>query len=299
MALTLACDTTKAVTIEAYVDHIRTLDLADLDALADSAPMLRALANDRTLVVRKLNQQVEDTFRKPGLASAQTIYLGGEEDFYVRAAIWPSSAAVAGARLYQDKFAYHLAHDHNFTFLTVNYLGPGYETAIYEYDYESVKGFPGEAVDLRFLEKLRFGQNVVMLYRASRDVHIQYPPEELTITLNLMVSPPEIRLRDQFYFDIGRRQISDYAPDTDASQRANLMKLAAALGDETTEGLLRELALHHTCRRTRLAAFEALCQRRPTEAAGTWETACRDPAPLIVSTARRRLELLRTSELMP
>ena len=33
-------------------------------------------------------------------------------------------------------FFYHVPHDHNFSFLTVGYLGPGYWSEYYEYDYE-------------------------------------------------------------------------------------------------------------------------------------------------------------------
>ena len=46
-------------------------------------------------------------------------------------------------------FFYHVPHDHNFSFLTVGYLGPGYWSEYYEYDYGEVVGMPGEKVDLQ------------------------------------------------------------------------------------------------------------------------------------------------------
>ena len=107
--------------------------------------------------------------------------------------------------MYQDQFSYNIAHDHNFSFLTVGYLGPGYETDIYEYDYDSVEGYVGEKVEMQFLEKVRFAAGMAMYYRASRDLHIQHPPSEMTIPLNLLIQPPEVRLREQYEFDLNTR----------------------------------------------------------------------------------------------
>lgn len=277
---------------EEYVEHVRRMDLSDWEALAASAPMLRALANDRTLVVQHINQEIEKSFRSSYLPSAQTIFLGGGANFYVRAAIWPSSAAISSGHLYQDKFAYHIAHDHNFSFFTVNYLGPGYETEIYEYDYEKVEGYVGESVQLRFLEKVKFGPGTVMAYRACRDVHIQYPPEELSVTLNLMISLPEIAARDQYYFDTARKVILDCAPDTDASKSVSLMKMAGYLGDANTRDLLTGLTKQHPNRRARLQAYDALSMQEPKRAGEIWAAACNDPAPLVVNAARQRLKRL-------
>jgi hypothetical protein len=56
MALVIPSDTRASISIDDYVDGVRRLDLRDQDSLVESAPMLRALANDRTLVVRRINQ---------------------------------------------------------------------------------------------------------------------------------------------------------------------------------------------------------------------------------------------------
>ena len=185
--------------------------------------------------------------------------------------------------------AYDFAHDHNYTFMTVTHLGPGYVTEIYEYDYDKVEGYVGESVELRFLEKVRFGPGTVMLYRASRDVHIQYAPEELAITLNLMVSLPEVRIREQYYFDVTKGVISSYPNELQASGRASFVRLAGYVGDGDTQQMLGDLAARHPCRRTRLTAIEALCRLRPDDALSLWEKAATDPAPLVANTARRRI----------
>lgn len=290
MALTIPTSTTRAIGVEEYVDHVRAkVDLRDLDSLAASAPMLRALANDRELIIKELNRRIENYIAEGALPSAQALLLGRGDNFYVRAGIWPAIADMASGRAYQDQFAYNVAHDHNFTFLTVNYLGSGYETEIYEYDHDKVEGYVGETVDLRFLEKVRFGTGTVMLYRASRDVHVQYAPPELTITLNLMIAHPDVRIRDQYFFDLQSRTITAYPPEHAASARVSLLNLAGYLGNADTPQLLGDLATRHPCRRTRLTAFDALSRQQPHEAASIWERAAADPAPLVANAARRRL----------
>lgn len=290
MALSIPCSTSRVAGVDEYLEHVRTtVDLRDTDSIAASAPMLRALANDRELVVRELNRRIESYLDDNGIPSAQTLLLGRDEQFYVRANIWPAIVDMASGRTYQDQFAYNLAHDHNFTFLTVNYLGPGYETEIYEYDFDKVEGYVGEAVELRFLEKVKFGTGSVMLYRANRDIHVQYAPTELTITLNLMVSLPEVRIRDQYYFDLATRTIASYPPELAASRRSSLLSLAGYVGDGDTQQLLSDLSVKHPCRRTRLTALEAWCRQQPADAASIWEKASSDPAPLVANTARRHL----------
>ena len=293
MALTIPCTSTSAVSVVDYVQHIeRRVDLGDVDSIAASAPMLRALANDRTLVVKKLNERIENALSGGIINSAQALLLARGTNFYVRANIWPAISDLANGRAYQDQFAYNFAHDHNYTFMTVGYLGPGYETEIYEYDYDRVEGYVGEAVDLRFLEKVKFAAGMVMLYRASRDLHIQYAPEELTITLNLMVSLPEVRLKEQYYFDVIKRVISSYPNELQATGRASFVNLAGFVGDENTRDLLSDLAQKHPCRRTRLMAFTALCRQDPKQEEEVWRKATQDPALLVVNAARRRLQRL-------
>jgi hypothetical protein len=295
MALTIPCQATRIVSVDEYLEHMRThVDLRSEESLAQSAPMLRGLANDRELVVRELNRRIENYFSDGTIPSAQSLLLGRDKDFYVRANIWPAISDMASGRAYQDQFAYNLAHDHNFTFMTVNYLGPGYETEVYEYDYEKVQGYIGEPVDLRFLEKVRFGTGMAMLYRASRDVHVQYAPTELTITLNLMVAHPEVRIRDQFFFDLSSRTIAAYPPELAGSSRVALLNLAGYLGNGDTHQLLSDVAAKHPCRRTRLTAFEAWARQQPEASAAIWEKASNDSAQLVADTGRRRLKELET-----
>lgn len=281
----------RVVSVDEFVAYVRReVDLRDSASIAAAAPMLRSLANDRNLVVSQLNRLVKERFRQQAVPSAQAIFLGAGPGFYVRANIWPSTADVAGGRVYQDQFAYNVAHDHNYNFLTVGYHGPGYKTDLYEYDFDAVQGFPGEAVDLRYIRTVDFKTGMVMLYHASRDMHVQHPPADLSLTLNLMVAPPEVRLRDQFYFDVERKVLLDYPNELNSSMRASLLRIAGQIGNGDTEQMLHDLAARHGCRRTRLAAYEALADLRPADAATTWRRAAGDAEPYVSLSARRRLD---------
>lgn len=289
MAYTIPCESDDRITVEEYVDYVGgKLDLRDEAAIAASAPLLQALANDRDLIVRRLNELIRQQFRTGQVPSVQAIFLGGNETFYVRANIWPSTADIVAGRVFQGQFSYDLAHDHNFSFLTVTYSGPGYETDIYEYDYDALTGYPGEPVDIRPLERVRFSKGTAMLYRASRDVHVQHPPKEMSITLNLMVSLPEHRAREQYFFDLEQGRIGNYPPENDNSKRAAFFRIAAELGDGNTAQLFSELMSRHPAARARLAAADALDRMEP--GAGVWDQVLKDPSPLVVREARLRLD---------
>lgn len=296
MARTIETQTERVVSVEEFVDFVHTqVDLRDLDSIETAAPLLRGMANDRQLVVSRLNRQVVNLFRTETIASAQVIYLGEGRNFYLRANVWPSLADLSSGRVYQDQFAYSVAHDHNFNFMTAGYYGPGYITEMYQYDNSTVTGKIGEPVELRFVERLRFRTGMVMLYEASRDVHTQLPPEDMSITLNFMISTPDVRLRDQYFFDIEQGVLLDYPLEADSSRRISVIRMAADVGDADTAQLLSDLASTHPCRRTRLAACEGLVKLRPADAERTWDQASRDSELLVRDAARDHLERLSRS----
>lgn len=294
MALTVPCATTLSIGLEAFIEHVkRNVDLLDLDSVASIAPLFGALANDRELIVRPLNEQLKLGYRDSIAGLAQSIPLGEGEHFQLRANIWPSMADIAADRVPVDPYTYDNAHDHNYHFMTVGYFGAGYVTEIYEYDYDKVEGYVGEPVDLRFQERTQFTPGRAMLYRASRDLHIQFPPEDLSITLSLMVQLPELLSREQFYFDLQHRTISGFAPNSTTSRRIDIVAMAGQAGNAETCQMLSDLARLHPCRRTRLTAYESLARLLPADALKIWERAADDRAPLVANEARARLAAWR------
>ena len=182
-------------------------------------------------------------------------------------------------------------HDHNFDFLTVGYFGPGYETLIYEYDYSQVVGKIGEKIKMRLLERTQLDYGKIMLFRAGKDIHNQYHPKSLSISINLLVSSPEVPLREQFYFDLDKEEISGYV-ETNSSVRSMLIQLAEFVGDQNTCSILEILSKEHPNHRTRGSSLLALARLSPMDAESFWRRGLTDQHAYVKSMSKRELESL-------
>ena len=175
-------------------------------------------------------------------------------------------------------FSYQLPHDHNFTFMTVGYCGPGYETEIYEYDHSQVKGQnAGEAVDIRFLERTTLDTGKVMLYRISKDIHSQHPPKALSISLNLMIRAAHPT--QQYYFDLESQKMSQAVHPS--SGVVGVCRLAGCVGNAKTASLLEELGATHDSAHIRLTALESLGKLNPTLLEDIRKIASKDSSPTL------------------
>ena len=243
-------------------------DPDDEEAIAAFAPALRKLANNRRfladLAIDELRQRCAGQVER-NVYSAQVIMVHNSPGKYaIRANFWPARDDSVVVNSGTDSFFYGLPHDHNFSFLTVGYLGPGYWSDYYEYDYESVSGFSGEAVDLRFVERSRLSEGKVMLYRRLRDIHSQLPPDSLSVSLNILAVSPRSDFYDQYSFDIERREV---AKVINVSPLTNLMALASRFGGEEGRELVNHFAERHPSERIRYSAIRA----RASDAGGVDE----------------------------
>ncbi len=210
------------------------------------------------------------------------------DGWVVRANVW-APASISPADNWRRSRLYHDAHDHNFSFLTVGYHGPGYETTIYEYDPERTTGIAGEPVELRFLERTRLSQDKVMFYRASCDVHSQDYPESLSISINLIAFDPTVMAQNQYAFDFDRGVVRGHSENS-AHGRVLVCQLARLLGDTSAIPLLEQLAERHPSPRTRVESRISLASLAPSSAEETWLSALRDPHLHVRSVARRVLD---------
>ena len=180
-------------------------DPADEESFVAVGPLLKRLANNREFLADIALAEIKDRCTRQSAESrysSQVIMLHrASEKYFIRANFWPSPRDSVFKASGPSPFFYHVPHDHNFSFLTVGYLGPGYWSDYYEYDHGDVVGLPGEKVDLRFIEKSRLEPGKVMLYRAHKDVHDQLPADELSISLNIMEASPSYPL-SQYRFDV-------------------------------------------------------------------------------------------------
>jgi len=280
MANTLYLETDDVLSLEEYVEYAETsIDTTDYDCILASAPKLRALMNNPSVMANEVNRQLgswRENRNEFKFYTSQVFVLHNAKKFTVRAATWgPPSDDPRIHQAERSMYYYDRPHDHNFCFLTGGYLGSGYETLIYEYDYDSVKGEIGERVDVTFLENTSLPQGKIMFYRASKDIHSQLPAKEFSISLNLLIHNEAEGAKIQFDFDLDpgaeTGEISGYTRRDDQAA-VTLCDIAARTGDGRTASLLSDIALTNANPRVRaqsLISLAALDVNRRNEVIAT------------------------------
>ena len=267
----------------AFVSH--DVDPKCRDSVIASATMLQGLSQNKRLLMETLHRDLISSAEghDSRFYSAHSFVLGSACGMTVRANIWPTVEMFKNSAHRQSHvdrvYAYNYPHDHNFDFLTVGWFGPGYVTDIYEYDFESVSGFDGEETELRFLERTSLCDGKIMLFREGRDVHVQYPPNEISVSLNLLVRTPLTAIREQFIFDIGNRRIATMATGSDVARTVLAVRFTAVLGDKSSMEVLCRLAHESMSGRVRASAFEAMLAIEPTVKDEVVRLAANDTSP--------------------
>lgn len=238
-------------------------DPDDEASIAAFGPALARLGANRRflgdLVIEELKRSCAGQIER-NRYTAQVILLHAGHGFAIRANFWPAADDSVVVNSGTDPFFYGVPHDHNFSFLTVGYLGPGYWSDYYEYDYGEVTGLVGEPVALRFVERSRLAEGKVMLYRRFHDVHSQLPPDTLSVSLNVLAQSDRSDFCDQYRFDLERREVAGLV---NTSSLEALVKLAVHLGGGNGLDLADAFASSHPSERIRFAALEAQASVEP------------------------------------
>lgn len=195
--------TENTFSLEQYVKALEDggFDLTKHDDLIASAPLLSKLANNKTFLMERMFDELRDQlrFQSGNIYAPEVLLLHSTKEYFIRANIWkPISAAEQTIPGYQ----YDVCHDHNFDILTVGYLGPGYSCRSYSYESRDYDGRLGEEVELIDEGVFSLSNGRTALYRAKRDVHIQLPPDQISVSLNLIPRAP-VQNEMQFQFDEG------------------------------------------------------------------------------------------------
>ena len=234
------------------------VDLSDEASLAHAAHLLAGLARNRDFLPDRVIAELKASFAgqlELSRYSAQVFLLHrSPRGHFLRANLWPAATDAAYTASGAAVFAYGLPHDHNFSFLTTGYWGPGYISDYYDYDPEAVDGCLGEPLNLRFVERSSLSEGRMMLYRAHRDIHSQLPPERLSVSLNIMEEGEHIPWRDQYIVDLERGSITRRPTLTQAEM---LLRCAVHLTDNGKD-IAEQFAKVHPVPRVRANAIAAL-----------------------------------------
>lgn len=265
-------------------------DPEDETSLAAAALALRRLGNNRSFLGDILIAQLKERHRDIGESAvygAQSIVLSRPRGgCFLRANIWPSEQDACFRSSGARTFVYGMPHDHNFSFLTVGYLGPGYGSDYYEYDYAGVAGFAGEKPGLRFVERSALSEGKLLLYRAHQDIHSQLPAASLSVSLNIMRTHPAEGWFDQYGFDLDSGAITGVLNPTATE---TYLRCAVGLGGAEAWDLAAHFGHHHPSDRLRLASYEARAHGLAPEAAdGLWREAEASGSRLIAREAAAR-----------
>ncbi|WP_242776971.1 transposase [Sphingopyxis sp. YF1] len=239
------------------------VDLVREDGLAHAAALLAGLARNRNFLADHVIAELKASFAgqlELSRYSAQVLVLHrSPRGFFLRANLWPAISDAAYTASGPAAFAYGLPHDHNFSFLTTGYWGPGYVSDYYHYDAEAVDGRLGEPLNLRFVERSQLAEGRMMLYRAHRDVHSQLPPERLSVSLNIMEEGEHIPWRDQYIVDLDHKSDArgTIARRPTLTQAEMLLRCAAHLADDGKD-IAEQFAKAHPVPRVRANAIAAL-----------------------------------------
>jgi hypothetical protein len=272
-------------------------DPREEESLLHAALWLRRLGNDPDFLGDLLVDELARRHRQDVLDNAYgpqvMMLVPPQGGFFIRANIWPSADEHMVKASGNSAFAIGMPHDHNFSFLTLGYFGPGYWSDYYEYDYEEVVGYRGEAVpSLRHVGRDRLEPGKIMLYRAHRDVHAQLPADSLSVSLNIMHTQGAQGWLDQYRFDLERREI---AAILSPGPTEAFLRLAVGLDSESGLELARTFARRHPSDRLQLVAWSALAGRESDAGArdAVWREAESSGSLLVAAEARaRRAELV-------
>jgi hypothetical protein len=261
-----------AIGLDALIDTLETtaFHAHDEDSIAALGPLLARLGRNRgflaDLAIAELKSRCAGQSALNGYGAQSFLLHPANGRYLLRANFWPAADDAIVHASGPDPFAYGMAHDHNFPFLTYGYLGPGYRSDYWERD-------PARPdLPLRFTGRRQLLPGQVQLYRMQRDVHAQLPPEQFSVTLNILVIPPEQRWIDQHRFDPATGAVTGILSTTPAE---GLVAIAAHLGGGNGVDLVDQLARRHPHPRMRATARAAL----DSAAAGVADSCRPDPAP--------------------
>jgi hypothetical protein len=264
MAILTNVDSQQVLSVDEFIDHVEAnTDLTDRDSVVACAEMLQGLANNKRVFLDSVNRSLKNmgTARVSAYSPANSLLgKGRTKPFVVRANFWPPITTQAAAKdVEQELFSYNLVHDHNFSFLTTNYFGPGYETDVWTYRHPgSVHGEIGEKVQLDFQGRLNLAPKTQIFFEQGVDVHTQLPPPDFSVSINLLITEAATRLRPQHIVDPVRSIITGYPLGTISSRRVVLMKIASEIGDGNTLDILDQIKKTTPCHRTRSASEGAI-----------------------------------------
>jgi hypothetical protein len=243
MALSIATARHAPISLAEFVDEMRGHDVSTEDGVAAAGELFAALNANKSVLVEHITgllKQLRDDDQMNEY-TGQTFMLHLDPRYFIRANAWlPAAYEPLKPHAESNQFFYGMPHDHNFTFMTAGHYGAGYRTTIYEYDGITKNYGVGERAATTFLEDTMLPEGKIMVFRASRDIHTQYAPDEFSISLNVMTLNPHELERTQRIFADDCETVRTHPRGNDAARNA-FFALIPEIADDRTEAILHDL----------------------------------------------------------
>lgn len=278
------------------IDHVAKGIYVE-DEIREVGTWLTAYSANRMAVVSSICSELVNpgAFQHKNDLQAPTFIIYRDDRITLRLVLW----LPLQGRFGKAPFSYEEPHDHNFDFWTVNFFGNGYRTRLYEYAYDKVSGFNDEAVTLTCCGDAVLSPGKMMFYTRSKDVHIQYPPDDLSVSLNLIVQPEQAPRQYEFGLDTTRQQgLVEARIKKGRLERYNvqesLFRGLMNFGDAKSRELVLQVAQHNHNEELRAIAFNNLleyAQRSPNNeyAQHIAALAASDPSAYVKSKTAYRI----------
>ncbi|PAJ71853.1 hypothetical protein CJF42_24440 [Pseudoalteromonas sp. NBT06-2] len=194
--------TDETIKFDMFLDEVAQANFNESSEVLHIANLMHKLSNNEEELINILmlyacqGNDIENAYAENSLICAVF------EHCSIRLNFWhPSENILDLPHIESELHIYDMPHDHNFDFLTVGMWGEGYSTEVYSYDRNQVKGYIGEEVNADYHGIKTLGRGDVHFYRKSHHIHSQIAPNELSISLNVLIDPEMTEEMDeQFRF---------------------------------------------------------------------------------------------------
>jgi hypothetical protein len=273
------------VAVEEFIDATRKAYKGDaVEAMQTVAGKFQELAANREWIRDALLDELKRIAGEKNLASfaPQSFIIHRAAPFSLRLNLW--LPPVGSARKIEQEarvYSYNRAHDHNFSLLTAGAAGSGYRTRIYEYEYHSISGYDGEPVEMTFLEETMLPVGKAMIYRPHQDIHVQLPPEQPSMSLNLLIEEADIVETPQYFFNLETKSVIPMN-DNEVGRRVSFLEAVGHFADEACASLLFDVARQNPNPTIRAAAVHAIGTGFPERRPEIVKLAQADGHPLVL-----------------
>jgi hypothetical protein len=277
------------IDMDEFIAAVRKVYKGDaVELMQTVAVKLQRLGANRQFIRDALLGELRRIASERHLASfaPQSFTIYRNPPFSLRLNLWLPPAG-SSRKIAQEArvLSYDRAHDHNFSLLTVGVAGPGYKTRIWEYDSRSIGGYNGEFVEMTFLEDTLLPVGKGMIYRPSRDIHIQIPPDQPSMSLNLLIAEKEIVEVPQYFFDLEKSSLV-IMKDNEIGRRSGFLEAVGHFADEKCASLLFDVARQSRNPSIRAAAMHAITTGFPERRSEIESLAEADGHPLVLRETR-------------